>query len=128
MSRQVALLVMSMLLLCGAAYSQVDVGSETLANLAQALSEIRNESGSEPVSAETIDVKLLLGQSREAVTAAIGAPDNCDRQLTQQCQQQRSWGYSFFYLPYGWRGGGPELWLRFNADGAVQEAQWKFSR
>jgi len=128
MSRHLAQLILVAPFLCGVAHSQIDRVSEVFVKLAQELATIRSESGSETVSSEPINVESLLGQSREDVIAGIGAPDSCNREVSQECLSDSTWVYGFYYFPPGWRGGGPDLWLHFDRDGAVDQAQWKFSR
>jgi hypothetical protein len=43
------------------------------------------------------------------------------------CQTNDDWFYSFYHLPEGWLGGGPELLLGF--DGQVcKSAKWMITR
>jgi len=102
--------------------------SEVLAQLAENLSIVRAASGDEPVGAEPIDVEVLLGVSRSVVADALGSPDNCEQLASEECSSKSQWLFGFYYLPPGWRGGGPELWLDFNSAGEVEKAEWHFSR
>jgi hypothetical protein len=40
------------------------------------------------------------------------------------CETAANWGYSFYRLPEGWRGGGPELMIQFGPNEAVKAAWW----
>jgi hypothetical protein len=106
-------------------YSEPD---QLLNELRVKLAMIRASSADEPVGLSPVPaVDALRGASRDTVRSALGAPDNCGYN-ENECASQSSWAYWFFHLPAGWRGGGPELWLTFDARGLVQEAKWQFSR
>ena len=102
--------------------------SEVLAKLSENLSIVRSASGTELVGTEPIDVEGLLGVSRTEIANVLGNPSSCDQATTETCNSQSQWQYLFFYLPPGWRGGGPELWLTFNSAGEVEKAEWRHSR
>jgi hypothetical protein len=102
--------------------------AERLVELAAELAAIRATSGPEPIWARHIDVSALLGSTREAVLGSLGAPDSCVRGMTDECRARDWWGYFFYYLPPGWRGGGPELWFQFDSAGVVEQAEWSVSR
>jgi hypothetical protein len=102
--------------------------TEQLTEVAAELSAIRAITGEEPIWARHIDVSALVGSTREAVLEALGAPDSCLRELTDECRARDWWGYFFYYLPPGWRGGGPELWFEFDSAGVIEQAQWSVSR
>ena len=102
--------------------------SDVLAQLSENLQTVRTASGPEPVGTQPIDVDALLGVSRDSIATALGVPDNCEDLESKECSGKEQWYFWFFYLPSGWRGGGPELWLDFNSDAEVVKAEWHFSR
>lgn len=102
---------------------------QLLAELAANLATIRASSSDKPVSLAPVpDVQVLRGVSRGSVLSALGSPDTCDDNTVEPCVRRPVWGYMFHRLPPGWRGGGAELWLTFDARDVLHEAQWKFSR
>jgi hypothetical protein len=93
------------------------------------LAEIKASSNKEPVAIDSvIEVQALVGTSRKEIFSALGEPDACANKAESKCNTQSVWVYSFYRLPKGWRGGGPELNLAFSKEGRIKEAKWKFSR
>jgi hypothetical protein len=79
-----------------------------------------------------IDVQPLVGVSRKQLVDALGPPD-ADKQIWKcppfaPCYHTDTVDYSFYVLPNGWKGGGPELWLSLDRHGVVQHASWGRSK
>ena len=108
--------------------AHAQTATEALEEVAAELAAIRATTGEEPIWARHIDVSALVGSTREAVLEVLGPPDSCLRELTNECRARDWWGYFFYYLPPGWRGGGPELWFEFDSAGVIEQAQWSVSR
>jgi hypothetical protein len=79
------------------------------------------------------NVSALLGASREAILNGVGHPRWCHPVEPEvrfipwsepACGAAATWGYSFYRLPKGSKGGGPELVLEFGPSGAVTTAWW----
>lgn len=68
----------------------------------------------------------LVGASRAAVAAALGAPDACSRGAKDACMSARSWSYWFFRKSEGKPGLTPELQLQFGDSDTVESAKWSF--
>jgi hypothetical protein len=84
-----------------------------------------------------LDVSPLRGLTRDQIRRALGTPEDCGPEVhdesgnpivTHPCRAFGDWFYSFYRFPRGWRGGGPDLLLRFNAAGVCTTAEWRFSR
>ena len=118
----------ALVLMAASCVAQAQTPAEHLTEVAAELSAIRAISGDEPIWARHIDVSALVGSTRDAVLESLGAPDSCLRELTDECRARDWWGYFFYYLPPGWRGGGPELWFQFDSAGVIEQAQWSVSR
>lgn len=83
-------------------------------------------------------VQGLVGMSRDAIHAALGEPHTCSRTDVHDshgtpmpvapCASTTDWFYSFYHLPVGSLGGGPELLLTFDAAGICTSAVWRFTR
>jgi hypothetical protein len=97
------------------------------------------ESPEEPVSrGGDLDVAPVAGMSRDDLRAALGEPGSCvdnpvtdaqgNRRPVAPCQTNDDWFYSFYRLPEGWVGGGPELLLTFDAAGTCTAADWRFTQ
>jgi len=82
------------------------------------------------------DASALIGASREAILSGLGNPSWCTegdalRFITwsePRCDAAPNWGYSFYRLHEGSRGGGPELLLEFGPGRAVKAAKWLRSK
>ena len=80
---------------------------------------------------------VLVGMTRDAVRDALGEPSTCVDDVSfdsggrghpvAPCTSHTDWFYSFYHLPDGWVGGGPELLLRFEG-GLCIEALWRFTQ
>jgi hypothetical protein len=44
------------------------------------------------------------------------------------CVERSDWFYSFYHLPEGWVGGGPELLLHFDGSDFCTTADWRFTQ
>lgn len=83
---------------------------------------VREVSGSERTD-------VLIGMTRAQVRAALGEPQICeDDFFGRGCRTRGDWFYSFYHLPRGSRGGGPDLLLRFDGSDTCIRAEWRFSR
>lgn len=105
----------------------------TLEILRSHLDEVERASGDEHVSigGET-PLDPLLGKDRETIREALGEPNRCAEYDSPQnvapCETEDDWFYSFYSLPEGWSGGGPELLLQFDDDGECTRAVWRFTQ
>jgi hypothetical protein len=75
-------------------------------------------------------VEPLLGASQAELLTALGEPSRCAGLggRIAPCQEDSQWFYSFYHLPSGSRGGGPELLLTFSAGGLCTDASWRYTR
>jgi hypothetical protein len=94
---------------------------ETLATLQGCLRTIPKE-GNEYVATrcEGVNLTVLSGTSLESIESLLGPPTLCfqanaSSPVDKSCRR-RSW--LFYYLPRGWRGGGPEL-VCWTDDGVI---------
>jgi hypothetical protein len=70
----------------------------------------------------------LIGLTKREITAELGTPD-CDAgQKGRPCWYGVDALYSFYHLPSGWVGGGPELVLMFDVDEHCTAAEWRASK
>ena len=85
---------------------------ETLATLQGCLRTIPKE-GNEYVATrcEGVNLTVLSGTSLESIESALGPPTLCfqDNAISPVDKSCRRPSWLFYYLPRGWRGGGPEL-------------------
>ena len=108
--------------------AQAQTPTETLAELAEELAVVRSAASAEPVWSQFVEVSTLAGLTRDEVLASLGDPDLCGSASEAACRAEDPWGYFFYYLPDGWQGGGPELWLEFDSAGVLVLARWYVSR
>lgn len=94
---------------------------ETLATLQGCLRKVPKE-GNEYVATrcEGVNLTVLSGTSLQSIVSMLGSPtlcfqDNAVSPIDRLCRQP-SW--LFYYLPQGWRGGGPEL-VCWTDDGVI---------
>ena len=94
--------------------SAVEHGSvnETLATLRGCLRKIPKE-GNEYVATrcEEVNLSVLPETPLESIESALGPPTLCfqDNAVSPVDKSCRRPAWLFYYLPRGWRGGGPEL-------------------
>jgi len=94
-----------------------------------------------------VESAVLVGMSRQDILAALGEPGQCRvapqticdpnvqpvrcreemRAQPAPCTSDSDLFYSFYHLPEGWLGGGPELLLHFEGDRCVA-ADWRFTQ
>lgn len=124
----------------GVAFAFGNAGAAEPANLQTALASFHSclvaleKPSQEPVTSPCArkDASALIGASRETILSRLGHPTWCTVSLELRfipwseaaCGATANWGYSFYHLPEGWRGGGPELMLQFGPGGAVKDASW----
>jgi len=109
-----------------------------LSELASRLDQVQTaKPGDRVITGGDIDLGPLVGMTQAEIRTALGAPRAChEKEVTDDqgrqlpvapCESADDWFYSFYHLPEGWLGGGPELLLRF--DGKVcKSAEWKTTR
>jgi hypothetical protein len=119
--------------------SVVSPREQLLAELSSRLDQVQTaKPGQHLKTGGGIDVSPLVGMTRGELRAALGAPSACDEgQITDAdgrqvpvapCQKSSDWFYSFYHLPEGWVGGGPELLLGFDDKGICSSAGWMFTQ
>jgi hypothetical protein len=85
---------------------------ETLGTLKGCLRKIP-KGGNEYVAArcEGVNLSVLSGTSLESIVSVLGSPTLCfqDTAVSPVDKSCRRPAWLFYYLPRGWRGGGPEL-------------------
>lgn len=75
------------------------------------------------------DVRPLIGLSKSDLEQALGPHEGCRMEgARRNCRDDRTWLYSFYDLPPGSLGGGPELALEFDARGVVTTVEWYHSK
>lgn len=106
-----------------------------LAELTTRLDRVQTAAPEDQVSTGGgVALEPLLGMSRAELRAALGAPNTCGgnrggetdgrRARVAPCQTGDDWFYSFYHLPEGSVGGGPELLLQFDEKGTCVSARW----
>jgi hypothetical protein len=104
---------------CASVASQASAGPmghgsvrETLSTLQGCLRKVPKR-GNEYVASrcDGVDLSILSGTSIESIVSALGPPTLCfeDNALSPVDKLCRRPAWLFYYLPRGWRGGGPEL-------------------
>ena len=110
-----------------------------LAELSARLDRVQIAGHDEQVSTGGgLALEPLLGTTQSQLRAALGAPHTCrkkqstesdgNRSLAAPCQTDDDWFYSFYHLPAGAVGGGPELLLQFDNEGNCVSARWVLTR
>jgi hypothetical protein len=124
--------------LAGSAAESEEV-KRLLAALRQRLSDIdaASKSGAGLKPENDLDVTPLIGLPKETLRNALGPTSiNCaikpavnvttgERMRIAPCQDDQDLAYSFYSLPAGWAGGGPELLLQFDQRGMCTRALWR---
>jgi hypothetical protein len=109
--------------------------ASALREIRAALDDVRAADADANVSAGTLlRVDALVGMTRDAIRAALGEPSTCEEDVAfdsqgngfpvAPCRTHQDWFYSFYHLPEGWVGGGPELLLQFAANDVCASARW----
>jgi hypothetical protein len=110
-----------------------------LRELRAALDDARSASDEDHLSTggeQPLD--MLVGMTRSAIRAALGSPNTCAEDAytdadgqghpVAPCVERSDWFYSFYHLPEGWVGGGPELLLHFDGSDFCTTADWRFTQ
>jgi len=106
-----------------------------LRDMRAALDEIRAAApDAEATNSRPLRTEVLVGMTRDAIRAALGAPSTCEEDVSfdqegrghpvAPCEAHQDWFYSFYHLPETWVGGGPELLLQFDANDVCSSARW----
>jgi len=74
------------------------------------------------------DLRPLIGLSSSTVEQALGLPQACLMPGSRQDCRDDEWQYSFYTLPEGSLGGGPQLMIGFDFRGLATVAYWIFSK
>jgi hypothetical protein len=101
---------------------------QTLAKLRASLDLVKKADNNKPFTAPTYDASSLIGLSRSQISSALGAPNTCVSIMPAPCQDKSDWFYSFYKLPKNYRGGGPELLLKFGKNDVCKSATWTFTQ
>jgi hypothetical protein len=119
-----------LLILLGCASGDFSAESK-LQNLRSSLELVKNAPVDKPFAITDTprqDVSFLVGQSRSQIKSSLGTPNVCGTVMPAPCEHQGDWFYSFYKLPTGWLGGGPELFLTFGKDDICSSAKWVFTQ
>ena len=120
---------------------------DPLAELRAALHRVRSARSNEHVTVGPLEASMLVGMTRDEIAQALGEPGQCQvvlmttcdpntepvecreemRAQPAPCQSATDVFYSFYHLPEGSVGGGPELFLRFEGDRCAA-AEWMFTQ
>ncbi|MBI5501541.1 MAG: hypothetical protein HY907_14945 [Deltaproteobacteria bacterium] len=110
-----------------------------LRELRAALDDARSATSDQSLTTggeQALDV--LVGMTRDGIRDALGEPSTCTEVVwldgdgrghpVAPCSSHADWFYSFYHLPEGWVGGGPELLLQFDAEGVCTAALWQYTQ
>ncbi|MES2820975.1 MAG: hypothetical protein V4812_18525 [Pseudomonadota bacterium] len=121
------------------AYSSTGLAQEMSHDQIQKLNELESclkllpKSGDGPVDSKCAEtpVDALHGVSSGDILRSLGNPSWCSKpQQTyvswteQDCGGTQEWGYSFYYLPSSYLGGGSELQFTFDKNHLVKIVSW----
>ena len=102
-----------------------------LADLRSRLERVRSAADDAHVTENPVDAAALVGMHRDMVMRALGEPRGCAAEngaLTPApCEHATDVFYSFYHLPEGSVGGGPEMLVRFEGD-RVSQVLWRFTQ
>ncbi len=118
-----------------------------LAALRAALDRTRSAPADEHLTPGPLEASMLVGMTLDEIEQALSDPGRCRvapqticdpntdpvecreemRAQPAPCQSETDVFYSFYHLPEGWVGGGPELLLRFEGERCVS-ATWRFTQ
>ena len=98
--------------------------ADPLETLRVALDRARSAPSDEHLTTGPLEASALVGMTRDEIEQVLGEPGQC-RVASQPapCQSATDIFYSFYHLPEGSVGGGPELLLRFEAERCAA-AEW----
>jgi hypothetical protein len=106
--------------------------SALLSDLRQRLAEVRAAAPDQHVETGPVDAAGLSGVHRGVIENALGAPHTCrgegETPAPAPCEQPDDVFYSFYHLPEGSVGGGPELLLRYDETDRCAQAMWRFTQ
>ena len=101
---------------------------DPLAELRVALHRVRSAPADEHVTTGPLEASVLVGMTRDEIVQALGEPGQCHvASQPAPCSSATDLFYSFYHLPEGSVGGGPELLLRFEGERCVA-AEWRFTQ
>ncbi len=100
-----------------------------LAPLGDALVSVRRAPRSTPFVVKQLPATAgLVGKSRHEIENTLGGAMSCQDAITAPCKSAGQAFYSFYKLPEGQRGGGPELLLSFDSKSICTAATFAFTR
>ena len=106
--------------------------SALLSDLRQRLTEVGAAVPDQHVETGPVDAAGLSGVHRGVIENALGAPHTCrgarETPAPAPCEQPDDVFYSFYHLPEGSVGGGPELLLRYDETNRCAQAMWRFTQ
>lgn len=109
-----------------------DQQKELLSRLREGLEKLRATHSDQSVAIDvpdSHDLSSLIGMTRNELHIALGEPHICRLPISYApCKNEGDWFYSFYDLPDGWVGGGPELFLTFDKEDKCKTAQWAFTQ
>jgi hypothetical protein len=101
----------------------------TLVSLSSELKRLQATRLNYPNDPSLIRLEGMLNLPRQRVIRALGAPTfECANDLVAGCTRAGDAVYSFYVLPEGTLGGGPELSLTFDTSGICVRAEWVHSQ
>lgn len=121
------------------AYSSVGAAPEMSHDQTVKLKELESclkslpKSGDEPTDSACaeVPVSILQGVSIKSVVSSLGSPSWCSNSRAtyfpwteQGCGGTTVWGYSFYYLPSTYLGGGSELQFTLDKNQLVEAVNW----
>ncbi len=104
--------------------------AQTLARLRSKLDTVRNAAPEEgaDVDVDDVDIKVLVGLSKEAIRTALGTPHCSNDEPPAPCERFSFWTYRFYELARSpdiiTIGGGTDLHLHFDKHGICTSADW----
>lgn len=120
-------------------YSSTGAAQEISQGQTAKLKELESCLKSLPKSGDTptdstcaeIPVNILQGVSSEYILRSLGTPSWCSNPRAayspwteQDCGGTKVWGYSFYYLPSTYLGGGSELQFTLDENQLVKAINW----
>ena len=100
---------------------------DPLAELRVALHRVRSAPADEHVTTGPLEASVFVGMTKTEIEQALGEPGRCrTASRPAPCLSATDVFYSFYHLPEGSVGGGPELLLRFEGERCAS-AEWRFT-